>query len=149
MLLGAALALLQVIGTLGLSARAAAALITFGGDGGAIVIGSALMAMFFAGEDTQWKQGGLRWGFLVIGAAAYVDAFATWWAARHDWDAIPFGEIEGVGLSDPSKLTDEYGWPVKLLVTRYVTLGLLCAVVLTGIWVWGIASHVKRRSQQD
>ena len=41
--------------------------ITYGGDGGA-----------------------MRWALLSIGAAAFVDTFATWWAARSDTDAIPF-----------------------------------------------------------
>jgi hypothetical protein len=70
-------------------------------------------------------------------------AFGTWWAARHDWDAIPFGEVEGVGLSDPSKLTDEYGWSVDLLVQRYVMLGVVCALLFSGIWLWGVVSHAR------
>jgi len=80
----------------------------------------------------------LRWGLLVIGAAAFVDTFATWWTARRDDDVIPFGEIEGVGLSDPSQLTDVYGWTVRALIARYVALGLLCLMTLTLTWLWGI-----------
>jgi hypothetical protein len=138
--LGSTLALAQLIGTLVLSTRNAQALITFGGDAGAMLIGSALMAAFVVGEDTSFKRNQLRWGFLVIGSAAYVDTFATWWAARHDWEVIPFGEIEGVGLSDPTKLIDVYGWSVESMVQRYVTLGVACTLVFSAAWIWGIVS---------
>ena len=75
----------------------------------------------------------------MIGAAAYVDTFATWWTARTDPSVIPFGEIEGVGLSDPSRLYETYGWSGKLIVERYVTVGVICAIVLrarvrVGVW---------------
>ena len=135
---GVALGALQLVGTCVLSRESARALITFGGDGGAMVLGTALMATFFAGSSTRIYRGRLRWGFLVIGAAAFVDTFATWWAARADDDAIPFGEIEGVGLSDPSTLSEVYGWSTALLVHRYVTLGCACLAVLCGLWVWGV-----------
>jgi hypothetical protein len=141
--LAAAVLLVQLWWTYGLTKPEAMALFTFGGDGGAMVIGTALMATFFAGRDTQLYRGALRWGFLVIGAAAFVDTFATWWTARTDPTVIPFGEIEGVGLSDPSKLKDVYGWSVDDIVDRYVTLGLVCAVVLAGVWAWQVS--VARR----
>jgi hypothetical protein len=108
-----------------------------------MVIGTALMATFFAGRDTQLYRGALRWGFLVIGAAAFVDTFAMWWTARTDSSVIPFGEIEGVGLSDPSKLKDVFGWTIDDIVDRYVTLGLVCALVLSVVWAWQVS--VARR----
>jgi hypothetical protein len=49
---------------------------------------------------------------------------------------IPFGEIEGVGLSDPSKLTDVFNWSQHQVVDRYVTLGCLCLLVLVIVWLW-------------
>jgi hypothetical protein len=141
--IAAALLLVQLWWTFGLTRREAMALFTFGGDGGAMVLGAVLMATFFAARDTQLYRGALRWGFLVIGAAAFVDTFATWWTARTDPSVIPFGEIEGVGLSDPSKLKDVYGWSVDDIVDRYVTLGLVCAVVLAIVWAWQVS--VARR----
>jgi len=60
--------------------------ITFGADGGAMVLGTALMTSFFI---PKLAEHGLRRGLLSIGAAAFVDTFATWWAARSDTDAIP------------------------------------------------------------
>jgi hypothetical protein len=142
-----AVVLVQLWWTFGLSAGEAQTLITFGGDAGAMVIGTALMTTFFAGRDTQLYRGALRWGFLVIGAAAFVDTFATWWTARDDPRVIPFGEIEGVGLSDPSKLRDVAGWSVDDLVDRYVTLGLVCAIVLAGVWAWKV-SDARREARE-
>ena len=134
--IAAAVLAVQLWWTFGLSTSEARTLITFGGDGGAMVLGTALMATFFAGRDTQVYRGALRWGFLVIGAAAFVDTFATWWTARADPSVIPFGELEGVGLSDPSKLRRVAGWSVDDIVGRYVTLGVVCAAVLVAVWAW-------------
>ena len=133
--IGLVLGVVQFTGTSGITNHQAHALITFGGDGGAMVLGTLLMASFFV---PRLRAGGIRWGLVVIGAAAFVDTFATWWSARSDPDVIPFGEIEGVGLSDPSKLTDVYGWPEAQLVHRYVELGVACLIALGVIWSWGV-----------
>ena len=143
---GAAILALQLVGTLMLRARTAQALVTFGGDGGALVLGTLLMCSFYVGPDHYFRVNALRWGFLVIGAAAFTDTFATWWQARHDWDAIPFGEIEGVGLSDPSKLTDVYGWSTRLLVKRYVALGVVCLAALAVVYAVNAAAWWRRCS---
>lgn len=133
-LVGLALALLQFAGTR-LDDDAAQTWITFGGDGGAMILGTVLIATFFV---PRFREHGLRWGFLVIGAAAFVDTFATWWSARSDIDAIPFGEIEGVGLSDPSKLQEVFGWTTDQIVHRYVTLGVACLVALAAIYAGNV-----------
>jgi len=129
---GLALAVVQWFGTT-LPVDTAQAWIAFGGDGMGMVLGSLLMIGFFV---PRLAAGGLRWGVLVIGAAAYVDTFATWWTARHDPDIIPFGEIEGVGLSDPSKLSEVYNWSTSTIVHRFVTVGVTCGVVLAAVWAW-------------
>lgn len=138
-LAGVALFALQLVAS-SLSTRSAQAWITFGGDGGAMILGTLLMLGFFV---PKLRDHGLRWGLLAIGAAAFVDTFATWWSARTDPGAIPFGEIEGVGLSDPSKLQDTYGWSTELIVGRYVTLGVTCLIVLAAVTVW----QVRRAAQ--
>ncbi len=129
---------LVAVGTFGLSARTAQMLITFGGDGGGMVLGTLLMMTMYVNRDSDVHKGWLRWGFLVIGAAAFADPFSTWWAARKDFERIPFGDIEGVGLSDPSKLTDDYGWNPGDLIHRYVALGIACLVVLGIVYVVGV-----------
>jgi hypothetical protein len=131
---GVVLAAVQLY-AMNLSTDSAQAWITFGGDGGAMVLGTLLMMGFFV---PKLREHGLRWGLLAIGAAAFVDTFATWWAARSDTDAIPFGEIEGVGLSDPSKLHDVYDWSTRMIVDRFVALGVACLVALAAVTVWQV-----------
>jgi hypothetical protein len=133
---GIGMAVLQLLATAMISVRMAQMLITFGGDAGAMILGTGLMLMFFVGPDSKLRRGGLRYGFLGIGAAALVDTLSTWWVARSDRDVIPFGEIEGVGLSDPSKLLATYSWTPAQIVDRYVLVGACCFAVLVGVWVW-------------
>jgi hypothetical protein len=135
-LLGAGLGLgaLQLALTSSPDATAQTA-ITFGGDAGAMVLGTLLVLAFFAPAGSRVRFGGLRWGLLVIGAATVTDTFATWWSGRTDRSAIPFGEIEGVGLSDPSKL-QQAGWSLDELVDRYVLLGGGCCLAIAACYVW-------------
>ncbi len=140
----AALALvlvLQLSLTLSLSPRGAQALIAFAGDGGCFVLGTALMCNFYANSESSLVRGWLRWGFLVIGAFAFSDTLATWWAARSDFDAIPFGEIEGVGLSDPSKLTETYGWTTRQLINRYLVVAAVSFTALAVVYAVGLRAQ--------
>ena len=132
---GLGLAVVQFIATLGTSVGRAHEAITFGGDAGAMVLGTLLMLTMFSRPESRLRTNQLRWGFLVIGAAALVDTFATWSAARADPDAIPFGEIEGVGLSDPSKLDEVYGWTTHQIVQRHWSIGIACFIVLAIAWL--------------
>ena len=136
--IGAALLAVQALGTFYLRESTAEAVFTFGGDGVGMVLAAALMASFFFGKRTQLYKGWLRWGFLVIGSAAFVDMFATWWAARSDIGAIPYGEIEGVGLSDPARLVEEHGWAISAMVRRYVLVGAGCLLALALVYAWGV-----------
>ena len=112
--IGAVLLVLQGLGTFWIRQSTAIALYTFGGDGMGMVLATALMATFFFGKRSQLYKGALRWGFLVIGAAAFTDMFATWTAALGDRGRIPIGEIEGVGLLCLISLALVYAWGVRL-----------------------------------
>lgn len=140
---GVALGGLQLY-AMNLNVDDAQAWIAFGGDGGAMVLGTLLMASFFV---PKLKEHALRWGLLAIGAAAFVDTFATWWSARTDRDVIPFGEIEGVGLSDPSKLAEVHGWSVRTIVDRYVVVGVACLLAVTAVWAWSTWRAWQQRSE--
>ena len=140
--LGTLLAL-QLALTLGLSARSAQALIAFAGDAGCFVLGAALMCTFYADSESALVRGWLRWGFLVIGAFAFSDPLSTWWAARSDPDAIPFGEIEGVGLSDPSQLTEIYGWTIHQLIHRYLLVAAASFAALAVVYAAGLRGQAR------
>lgn len=135
---GIGLVLLQLLGTLALSHLTAQTLITFAGDAGCLVLGTALMSTFFTARGTKFHQGWLRWGFLVIGAVSFMDVFEQWWASRHDSDRIPFGMNEGSCLSDASKLSETFGWSTQRIVSSYVWLGIVCLAVLAGLYAWGV-----------
>jgi hypothetical protein len=134
----AAVLVVQGIGTFGTRDNTAGMLITFAGDGMGMVIAAALMASFFFGKRTELHKGWLRWGFVIIGAAAFVDMFATWWIAQTNPDVIPFGENEGSGLSDPMKLLEDYGWTAKIIVRRYVLVGAGALAALAAVYIWGV-----------
>ena len=121
-----------------LSAPAPGAVIIFAGDGGAMVLATILMATFYAPCDSAlWKSWGLRWGLLVIGTLAFMHVYRLW---SGPWENIPFGEIEGGNLSDPSLLTGMYGWSVIQLVDRYLLLAKVCFTAMGAMYLWGLMS---------
>jgi hypothetical protein len=130
---GVAVLIFQLVCTL-LPFNRAQALIIFGGDAGCMVLGSILMITFYARRESPIYQNSLRWGFLVIGALAFMDAFATWTGTEDD---IPFGTQEGT-LTDPSSLVQTYGWPIQVMMQRYVRLGVACIAGLAITYVFGI-----------
>jgi len=140
---GAALGGVVLLGLL-VAARDARALIAFAGDAGALVLGTLLMATVFTAPSSRFRQGWLRWGLLVIGAAAYADVASSWWAARRDPGEIPFGQMEGVGLSDASALVQTYGWSERALVGRYLWVAGLCLLALGALWVVGALRPLLR-----
>jgi hypothetical protein len=138
---------LQFIGTVLLSHATAQQLIYFGGDGGALVLGTLLMATVYAPAGSRLREGWLRWGFLVIGASGFTCKFRLWLGASNDIGLIPFGGNEGMGPSDPSVLADTYHWSVNQLVHRYVGLGWLCLGVLAVLYALGLRqAHAAMRA---
>lgn len=108
--------------------------IVFSGDGGSLVLGTLLMlgAMLLP-EESPLARGALRWGYVVIGAGAFMDAFVTWVKSWRDVAELPFGRSEASGLSDALRLVDESGWSETALVRSYLVLGLCCLLVLGAV----------------
>ncbi len=121
------------------------ALIVFGGDGGALILATILMMTFYAPRESKLYQSwGLRWGLLVIGALSFMNVYRLWSGPFED---IPFGEIEGVGSSDPTVLTEQYRWSVLQLVDRYNRLAMFCFAALIAVYIWGlVAAYLETRS---
>jgi hypothetical protein len=134
LLAAAALLLLQLVAL----SSPAEAMIVFFGDGGALVLATILMATFYAPRESRlYKSWGLRWGLLAIGALSFMHVFLMW---RGPLEDLPFGEIEGVNLSDPSLLTEMYGWTVLQMVDRYARLGAFCLLAVLALYIWGLVS---------
>lgn len=131
---GATLGALVLLGLLASEAQARA-LIVFGGDAGALVLGALGVSTMFAEPSSPLRRGGLRWGLLVIGAAAFSDVASSWWAAWRDPGEIPFGQFEGGGLSDASALVETYRWSEHALVQRYLAVAAICLLGLVVLWI--------------
>jgi hypothetical protein len=103
-----------------------------------MVLATILMATFYSPrESALYKSWGLRWGLLVIGALSFMHVYRLW---SGPYENIPFGEIEGVNLSDPSLLTEMYGWSLLQLVHRYLLLANACFVGMGAMYIWGLVS---------
>jgi hypothetical protein len=61
------------------------------------------------------------------------DPLATWWAARTDREAVPFGENEGRGPSDPTVLVFQQGVSIPGLVNSYLITAGVCLLVLATV----------------
>jgi hypothetical protein len=131
-----AVMVLALLGAFALHPIYARQLIVFGGDGGCFVLGSLLMLTMYARAGHPVRDERLRWAFLVFGALAFMDARATWFNGP---GAVPFGEDDR-GLSDPSVLTEEYGWSLTLLIDRYAQLATFCFIVLAVVYAAGLVS---------
>ena len=81
----------------------------------------------------------------MIGALSFMHVYRLW---SGPWENIPFGEVEGVNLSDPTRLTEEYGWSVIQMVDRYLLLARVCFVALLALYIWGLVSaYLEMRSK--
>jgi hypothetical protein len=118
--------------------------VVWSGDAACLWLGALLMASVYAPEGSWPQRGWLRFGLLCIGAFAFMDVFTQWWAARRDFERIPFGRNEGAGLSDPSRLQDTWGWSTDQIVGRYVLLGAVCLAALLALYAWGLYTALQR-----
>jgi hypothetical protein len=115
--------------------------ILFSGDGGAMVFGTLLMlGTVLLPDASRAAKGALRWGYVVIGAGAFMDAFVPWVKASRDWAELPFGRNEGAGLSDALRLVEQSHWSELFLVRSYLVLGAACLVVLAIAVAWRLTS---------
>ena len=145
---GGMVLLLQAVMTLGISEDTATALIIFGGDGMGLVLAILLMGSFFFGKGTQLYKGSLRWGFVAIGAGAFVDINATWWLARRDPSEIPFTTRDNGLESDALRLVNEFGWSEAALVNRHILACLACMALLALVYAWGVRKAWLRTQTQ-
>jgi hypothetical protein len=120
---------------------------TFGGEAGAMVFGVLVSCGFLLRSPLRLFQGGLRWGWLVIGAASWADAFRLWWECRTDDEQIPFG-LEDGWPSDASRLVDEFGWDAGAMVQRFVAVGVASLALAAVAFVAAVVREqlTRRRS---
>ena len=73
---------------------------------------------------------------MVLGAALMADR-----------GAIPFGQNEGGGLSDPLALVETYGWSTKALVQRYVMLAVATMAAFAAVYAWAV-QRARRHAKE-
>ena len=112
---------------------------TFAGEAGAMLFGAALSTAFLLPPTVRALRGGLRWGWLVIGALSWADATHLWVLARRDWANLPFGLENGIE-SDATKLVERFHWDEGAMVSGYLAIA---AVTLAGAmlaWAFTVKS---------
>ncbi len=147
MLFVGTLLLLQLIFTLLISIDTAQMLITFAGDGVGMILATLLMASFYYGKYTNLYRGHLRWGFVAIGAAAFVDMYSVWVSALSDLSNVPYGTTGG-RYTDSYKLIEHHGWSFDELINRYFWLGNLCLLGLAFVYYFGL-QKAKRMMETE
>lgn len=134
-----------LLGGLLLPMRHVRTFIVFSGDGGAMVLGALLLlGAVLLPDGARLSRGALRWGSLVIGAGAFMDAFVTWVKASRDFAELPFGRSEGAGLSDALKLVENSGWSEQALVRAHLGVGLACLAALAVVVAWRLVTSSRR-----
>jgi hypothetical protein len=141
----ASVLLLVLFCTLALGPGKAQQLIVFGGDGGGLVLGTLLMLTVYAREEHPMRRDQLRWGLLAFGALSFMDVHAVW---SGPIDQLPFGESE-CGLSDPSVLTEIYGWGLLTMISRYGRLAQACLALLAVVYVAGLYDTTSNSVLED
>lgn len=142
------LLLLQVIGTFGVSDKTQDMLIVFGGEACGMLLATILMSSFYFGKSTQLYKGWLRWGFVFIGAMAFVDTFPPWWQAQSDVSQVKYGTTGGA-FTDSYRLVNDHGWSFDELISRHVIVGVFCLFALTGVYGWGLREASQSSQEQE
>lgn len=126
-----------LLGTFALDLSTQEMCVTFGGCGGELVYGAALVLLFHhrMPDGSRWDF--FRWAALALGAWVLVDAAMFWRDCARDWSHIPWDGSFGED-GDMTKLRDQHHWDEQKITGRYVTLARICLGVV-GIW-W--AAHL-------
>ncbi len=102
-----------------------------------LIVATLLMSSFYYGKDTGLYKGALRWGFVAIGAAAFVDIYSVWFSSLTDVANVPYGTTGG-RFTDSYKLIEDHRWTFENLINRYFVLGNICLVILCANYFLGL-----------
>ena len=125
------------VGTFALDLDTQEMCVTFGGAGGELVYGAALVLLFHHRMPDRVRWDFFRWAALALGAWVLVDAAMFWRDCARDWSHIPWDGSFGED-GDMTKLRDQHHWDELKITGRYVALAKLCLGVV-GLW-W--AAHL-------
>jgi len=127
--------LVQGYCTLAITESKADMFITIGGDLVGMILATLLMGIFYVGKDTQLYKGSLRWGFLGIGAAAFMNIYAPWW--KKNISEIGYGLTGGIP-TDSWKMINIHLWQWESLFNIHIGVGIACLVFLAVVYALGL-----------
>lgn len=130
------------------TASQAECLITFGGDAGAFVVATVLMATFYARPESAVRQKQLRWVLLIIGAIAFMDTYATW-SGGYEKFALWLDGIDERGPTDLALLTQYYGWGVGEMQARFLEVAHLCFLIMATMYTAGIVQAIREKAAAE
>lgn len=110
---------------------------TFWGDGGAYVLSTVLMMTFYARPGSTITRNQVRWGLLILGALAFWSVYSRW-SGGFENIANALEDTDERGPSDIMQLTTMYGWPIYVLIHRYLRLGQVCLAALAVAYAVGL-----------
>jgi hypothetical protein len=123
-------------------------LTTFGGDAGSFVVATVLMATFYARPESTVYRKQLRWALLVIGAIAFMDAYATW-SGGFEKIAHWLDDPDERGPTDLAKLTDYCGLAIGDMQTKFLKVAHLCFAAMAAMYTAGIVQAIRHRAAQE
>ena len=139
----AAFGVALLVGTFGLDLRTQELCVTFGGCGGELVYGAALVLLFHHRLPARVRWDFFRWAALALGAYVLVDAAMFWRECARDWSHIPWDGAFGED-GDMTKLRDQHHWDELAITGRYVALARACLATVALWWAAHLADAWRR-----
>jgi hypothetical protein len=121
-------------------------LITFGGDAGAFVISTILMATFYGRPESIVCRNQLRWVLVVIGAICFMQTYEMW-AGGFERIVQWLDGIDERGPTDLAKLTQLYGWGIGEMQARFLKVAHACFFAMAAMYGAGIVQAVLRKRE--
>ena len=146
----AVLAPCLLIGTVALPAKRAQEMALLAGQGGELVLGVLLIALFFEPMPRRFNWAINRYLFLTIGAFALFSCSRTWIRAGLDIRNMPMGAFIDIrkmfgesseSAGDMDRLIRDFGWTAEGLVFFYLALTLAALGGLVGVYLFNMRRY--------
>ena len=121
-------------------------LIYFGGDAGAFVLSTVMMASFYARRESAMTRSQVRWGLLVLGAMAFMFGYGTW-SGGYEKISGWLNDIDERGPSDLQMLTQMYGWTIGQMQARFLGVAHACFAAMAAMYSGGLWSAWSWRTR--
>ncbi|MBL1209760.1 J domain-containing protein [Geminocystis sp. GBBB08] len=114
-------------------------LLYFGGIGGEFYLSTLLIISFYWRLPDRFYWEFWRFIALIIGATSFWGSFTKWHRISVGKEQIPWGTFwggRGDSGGDLNVLNHEVGWSINQIINTYNTLGFICLLIITGIYLY-------------